>query len=504
MILPHSPSFLNKVKAKDTSQSGRWLCGQQDQRMLEDSLNQNSDKPLPPHEASWIVMIESGGKTCIGHIVGSPATTKVQIVLTTRDCVEGKMFSKSASNIKVYRKTENSKAAKILKVHSVKQHSYLKELSILKLTSPITMDNSWKPVCLYYFTRLYENCGMLSANLEAGKGVSNVTIQKAKSVENSFCKNEISDFDEELHLCVEVSKSKNSENIGEAFVCDHDGIWQLHGFRKSSQPGSNDNMLMGKYTCGTPSLRNLQTERSSAIETSVEAAPWMIPIYVHEKDEEPLLCSGILADGPYQSSGLKNIYTTSNCVTKQFYFFYRRTKTKEIKVSYQTGPSKFTNVTVSSIKRYEHAPDIVILKLKKAIPLTLFSRPACLSIEKYIFDQTLCKLVSVTSNGSLKVRATGFSRFTEGECKRHFRNFDDSQLCLKDYDSETEHNEKLLICEGRDELTGRYVFVGVESMRRGNYVSITHHKIINLILLLVLLILTKNAEEFSSIIILHN
>ncbi|KRY86696.1 hypothetical protein T4D_6368 [Trichinella pseudospiralis] len=397
MYIPYFIFFLSILQ---TSQSGRWLCGQQDQRMLEDSLNQNSDKPLPPHEASWIVMIESGGKTCIGHIVGSPATTKVQIVLTTRDCVEGK----SASNIKVYRKTENSKAAKILKVHSVKQHSYLKELSILKLTSPITMDNSWKPVCLYYFTRLYENCGMLSANLEAGKGVSNVTIQKAKSVENSFCKNEISDFDEELHLCVEVSKSKNSENIGEAFVCDHDGIWQLHGFRKSSQPGSkyialysvektgfdslvsifhlsfSDNMLMGKYTCGTPSLRNLQTERSSAIETSVEAAPWMIPIYVHEKDEEPLLCSGILADGPYQSSG------------------------------------------------------------------------------------------------SLKVRATGFSRFTEGECKRHFRNFDDSQLCLKDYDSETEHNEKLLICEGRDELTGRYVFVGVESMRRGNYVSITHHK----------------------------
>ncbi|KRY00687.1 hypothetical protein T4E_7965 [Trichinella pseudospiralis] len=369
-----------------TSQSGRWLCGQQDQRMLEDSLNQNSDKPLPPHEASWIVMIESGDKTCIGHIVGSPATTKVQIVLTTRDCVEGK----SASNIKVYRKTENSKAAKILKVHSVKQHSYLKELSILKLKSPITMDNSWKPVCLYYFTRLYEDCGMLSANLEAGKGVSNVTIQKAKSVENSFCKNEISDFDEELHLCVEVSKSKNSENIGEAFVCDHDGIWQLHGFRKSSQPGSKYIALysvektgfdsLGKYTCGTPSLRNLQTERSSAIETSVEAAPWMIPIYVHEKDEEPLLCSGILADGPFHSSG------------------------------------------------------------------------------------------------SLKVRATGFSRFTEGECKRHFRNFDDSQLCLKDYDSETEHNEKLLICKGRDELTGRYVFVGVESMRGGNYVSITHHK----------------------------
>ncbi|KRY00684.1 hypothetical protein T4E_7965 [Trichinella pseudospiralis] len=312
------------------------------------------------------------------------------------------MFSKSASNIKVYRKTENSKAAKILKVHSVKQHSYLKELSILKLKSPITMDNSWKPVCLYYFTRLYEDCGMLSANLEAGKGVSNVTIQKAKSVENSFCKNEISDFDEELHLCVEVSKSKNSENIGEAFVCDHDGIWQLHGFRKSSQPGSKYIALysvektgfdsLGKYTCGTPSLRNLQTERSSAIETSVEAAPWMIPIYVHEKDEEPLLCSGILADGPFHSSGLKNIYTTSNCVTK-------RTKTKEIKVSYQTGPSKFTNVTVSSIKRYEHAPDIVILKLKKAIPLTLYSRPACLSTEKYIFDQTLCKLVSVTSNG---------------------------------------------------------------------------------------------------------
>ncbi|KRZ75023.1 hypothetical protein T10_5236 [Trichinella papuae] len=451
--------FIFFLSILQTSVKGRWLCGQQKQRMLEDSLNENSDKPLPPREASWIVMIETGGKTCIGHIVGSPVTTKVQIVLTTRDCVEGK----SASSIKVYRKTENSKAAKILKVHSVKQHSYLKELSILKLKSPITMDNSWKPVCLYYFTRKYENCGMLSANLEAGKGVSDVSIQKAKSVENSFCKNEISDFDEELHLCVEVPKSKNSENIGEAFVCDHDGIWQLHGFRKSSQPDSKYIALynvektgldsLGKYSCGTPSLRNLETERSSTIETSVEAAPWMIPIYVHEKDEEPLLCSGILADSPYQ-----------------------RTKTKEIKVSYQTGPSKFTNVTVSSIKRFEHVPDIVILKLKKAIPLTVFSRPACLSIEKYIFDQTLCKLVSVTSNGSLKVRATGFSTYTEGECKRNFRNFDDSQLCLKDYDSETEHKEKLLICQGRDELTARYVFVGVESMRRGNHVSITHHK----------------------------
>ncbi|KRZ17259.1 hypothetical protein T11_858 [Trichinella zimbabwensis] len=470
MYIPYFIFFLSILQ---TSVQGRWLCGLQKQTMLEDSLNKNSDKPLPPHEASWIVMIESGGKTCIGHIVGSPATTKVQIVLTTRDCVEGK----SASSIKVYRKTENSKAAKILKVHSVKQHSYLKELSILKLKSPITMDNSWKPVCLYYFTREYENCGMLSANLEAGKGVSDVSIQKAKSVENSFCKNEISDFDEELHLCVEVSKSKNSENIGEAFVCNHDGIWQLHGFRKSSQPDSKYIALysvektgldsLGKYSCGTPSLRNLETERSSTIETSVEAAPWMIPIYVHEKDEEPLLCSGILADSPYQSSSLKNIYTTSNCVTKQ---------TKEIKVSYQTGPSKFTNVTVSSIKRFEHVPDIVILKLKKAIPLTVFSRPACLSIEKYIFDQTLCKLVSVTSNGSLKVRATGFSTYTEGECKRNFRNFDDSQLCLKDYDSEAEHKEKLLICLGRDELTARYVFVGVESMRRGNHVSITHHK----------------------------
>ncbi|KAL1234407.1 Azurocidin [Trichinella spiralis] len=123
------PYFIFVISILQASVEGRWLCGQQNQRMLEDSLNQNSDKPLPPHEASWIVMIESGGKTCIGHIVGSPATTKVQIVLTTRDCVEGK----SASSIKVYRKTETSKAAKILKVHSVKQHSYLKELSILKL-----------------------------------------------------------------------------------------------------------------------------------------------------------------------------------------------------------------------------------------------------------------------------------------------------------------------------------------------------------------------------------
>ncbi|KRZ92846.1 hypothetical protein T08_2888 [Trichinella sp. T8] len=462
------PYFIFVISILQTSVEGKWLCGQQKQRMLEDSLNQNSDKPLPPHEASWIVMIESGGKTCIGHIVGSPATTKIQIVLTTRDCVEGK----SASSIKVYRKTETDKAAKILKVHSVKQHSYLKELFILKLKSPITMDESWKPVCLYYFTRLYENCGMLSANLEAGKGVSNVAIQKANSVENSFCKNEISDFDEELHLCVEVSKSKNSENTGEAFVCDHDGIWQLHGIKKSSKPGSKYIALygvektgldsLGKYTCGTPSLRSLETERSSTIETSVEAAPWMIPIYVHEKDEEPLLCSGILADD-YHSSGSKNIYTTSNC-------------TKEIKVSYQTGPSKFTNVTVSSIKRFEHAPDIVILKLKKAIPLTIFSRPACLSIEKYFLDQTLCKLVSVNSNGSLKVRATGFSTYTDGACKRIFRNFDNSQLCLKDFDSETQHKQKLLICHGRDEFTGRYVLVGVESTRSGNYISITHYK----------------------------
>ncbi|OUC43848.1 hypothetical protein D917_09476 [Trichinella nativa] len=426
------PYFIFVISILQTSVEGKWLCGQQKQRMLEDSLNQNSDKPLPPHEASWIVMIESGGKTCIGHIVGSPATTKVQMVLTTRDCVEGK----SASSIKVYRKTETNKAAKILKVHSVKQHSYLKELSILKLKSPITMDESWKPVCLYYFTRLYENCGMLSANLEAGKGVSNVAIQKANSVENSFCKNEISDFDEELHLCVEVSKSKNSENTGEAFVCDHDGIWQLHGIKKSSKPGSKYIALygvektgldsLGKYTCGTPSLRSLETERSSTIETSVEAAPWMIPIYVHEKDEEPLLCSGILADD-YHSSGSKNIYTTSNC-------------------------------------------------LKKAIPLTIFSRPACLSIEKYFLDQTLCKLVSVNSNGSLKVRATGFSTYTDGACKRIFRNFDNSQLCLKDFDSETQHKQKLLICHGRDEFTGRYVLVGVESTRSGNYISITHYK----------------------------
>ncbi|KRZ75012.1 hypothetical protein T10_5146 [Trichinella papuae] len=299
---------------------GEWHCGHQNQRELISSLRSNSSKLLPAIDASWIVMIESGEKTCIGHIVGNvfESNKKAQVVITTRDCIN----KQPASSIRIYRKEEGSRYSQVLKVRRIKQHRFLKDLVSLKLKYPIQIDVSWKPICLYYFSGDHGNCGILYANLRKGKGVSNVKIQRATIVDNSFCKKEINDFNEDLEFCVEMLESDNSENIGEAFVCEFDGIWQLEGLRKISSIASKYVAFygvkktgfdsLGEDFCGTAAFRDLQNTRFEdlGVEIPIESVPWMVPIYVHEQDGDKL-CSGILADEPNRSSGGLKVRTSS-------------------------------------------------------------------------------------------------------------------------------------------------------------------------------------------------
>ncbi|KRZ17243.1 hypothetical protein T11_18168 [Trichinella zimbabwensis] len=457
---------------------GEWHCGHQNQRELISSLRSNSSKLLPAIDASWIVMIESGEKTCIGHIVGNvfESNKKAQVVITTRDCIN----KQPASSIKIYRKEEGSRYSQVLKVRRIKQHRFLKDLVSLKLKYPVQIDVSWKPICLYYFSGDHGNCGILYANLRKGKGVSNVKIQRATIVDNSFCKKEINDFNEDLEFCVEMLESDNSENIGEAFVCEFDGIWQLEGLRKISSIASKYVAFygvkktgfdsLGEDFCGTAAFRDLQNTRFEdlGVEIPIESVPWMVPIYVHEQDGDKL-CSGILADEPNRSSGFKTVFALSSCITKN-------TAANEITVSYKTGPSSFTNVSVSSVKRSQKAPAFVMLKLKKSVPITLFSRPACLSANKYFFEQTNCKLVAIISKGGLKVRTSSFTTWSNRACD-NFKNFNkNTDICLIDYDREGEHTSKMLICPGDDSFYAKYILVGVESHKVGKAISITYYK----------------------------
>ncbi|KRZ75013.1 hypothetical protein T10_5146 [Trichinella papuae] len=117
-----------------------------------------------------------------------------------------------------------------------------------------------------------------------------------------------------------------------------------------------------------------------------------------------------------------------------------------------------------------------MLKLKKSVPITLFSRPACLSANKYFFEQTNCKLVAIISKGGLKVRTSSFTTWSNRACD-NFKNFNkNTDICLIDYDREGEHTSKMLICPGDDSFYAKYILVGVESHKVGKAISITYYK----------------------------
>ncbi|KRZ69668.1 hypothetical protein T10_12904 [Trichinella papuae] len=483
----HKLAFLLLISILQISVNAYWDCGSQHQRKLEATVFNGEYNTLPAEEASWLVTVEADNRACIGYLVGKrvmPAST-VNIVLSTKDCVGSTSYKK----IKIRNPRKNNINPGVVKVKSVKSHPLVKGVVMIKLKKPLVITSDWLPICVYHLRRRTDGCAVMTSTVEKGKNIKEVKLHKPILVDSAECKKEIPDFDENTEFCVEGVPSGN-DNVADGYICVVDRIWQLYGLRKQQSSSSKyavfyDVQKTGFDTvddkdCGTAAVDDLRKYRQYGENdhVTIDAAPWMVAIYVQGKSGE--FCTGMLVNGKKHTSGSKEVYTMSSCLSK-------KTQSSDIMVSYKTGPMTYANMSVESIERFNNKPAVVSLKLKQRISTSLYARPICLAKDEYVFSPSSCNLLSVTykgilfsiyiflSDGDFKVKAKFYDSWQMHEtCANKFSDkyVGSGDLCAKDLDKDADKDQassgNMLICAGKTNYEDRWLLAGVQHLKQGN------------------------------------